>query len=1120
MIVKSYYFILVKIMNNSKNNLPKIGDRYYYKRSKLLVSVALIISLFILVLGSINFFKNRTNVSLNAYRNLENISNTKIENIAYWKKDKIDDATLLMNDAAQHKFLSDYTKNSDNDSTAVRWMRSLIIHEDIVELILYNTEKKSLLSTDNPEELKEINRIVSFDSSVINRKVIMSDFFIDDDNKEIRLALFIPVFDNFNSKDNVSKVLMVELDPAKSLQRLISKISDNNLSSEAYIVLDAGNEVIFLPDLKNKSNANFNYKIPKSDSLKDCVKAVNGLRGKFEGPDYKGNNVHAFIQEVPNTKWLLISKTNTDEIKENAFSDNNITIIFTLSLVFLALFVTYIYNKKNQEAYFKNLYKEQVTKNIELERFNVLLQNANDNIMLYDENGKCLDANNKALETYGYTLEEITQLYVSDIRAPEKRSDIKELIAKLKNKEGIVFETLHITKSGKIFPVEISATRIDIDGKVFLQGISRDISYRTEFQKKILESEEKFKSVFTYANDVMFIMDSMNLVDVNKNAEIIFEYSHDEMVGLTPADISPEFQSDGKTSSSKASEYVTKALNGEPQFFEWIHKTSSGIEFPSEVSLNSININNKIFVFAVVRDITFRKVLDKSLKEKEESLELALDGSKLGYYDLNLITGAISTNSTCYEILGYEKVDVIQDRKWWRELIHPEDVEISNKVWIDYINGLKNIYQVEVRMRCKDGSYKWILDKCKLFEVSNDGVPIRVVGTHMDITQRRTYEDAIIKAKEAAEESNTLKSNFLTNMSHELRTPLTGILGFSELLLSELENEDHREMVDLILKGGKRLTVTLNSILDLSRLESNQLDIVKDKINVIEIAEDSVVNFSKLASDKNLNLHFESKYQIVHCLIDEKILTDVFYNLLQNAITYTNSGEINVTVNTVKKNNKEYASISVKDTGIGIAKKFHKQIFEPFRQASEGLSRKFEGTGLGLTLTKKYVNMLDGNIELISDEGKGAEFIVTLPLIQATVKPLYIDDKHFEDNDSTLTAVFVEDEVENFELVRMLLKPYMEVVNITSSKDAIEHIKTTQYNMVFMDIGLKDINGIEVTKFIRNLDNYKNIPIIAITAFAMEGDKERILDSGCNEYISKPFTKEDLFAAVGKYIKL
>jgi CheY-like chemotaxis protein len=292
-------------------------------------------------------------------------------------------------------------------------------------------------------------------------------------------------------------------------------------------------------------------------------------------------------------------------------------------------------------------------------------------------------------------------------------------------------------------------------------------------------------------------------------------------------------------------------------------------------------------------------------------------------------------------------------------------------------------------------------------------------------------------------------------------------------------------------------------------------------MNIAGIAGEVVANLKTISENKNLKLFFESKYQIVNCLIDEKMLADICYNLIQNAITYTNKGEIRVKIDTLSKNGKEYASLSVKDTGIGIAQKFHKQIFEPFRQASEGLSRKFEGTGLGLTLTKKYVDMLDGNITLISEEGCGAEFVVTLPLIEAVIQPVFINQENENSKrENKLTSLFVEDEIESFEFVRMLLRPYMDVENITSGKVAMEQVKNKQYNMIFMDIGLSGINGMDVTRFIRKLENYKYIPIIAVTAFAMEGDKERSLESGCNEYISKPFTKEDLFSAVGKYINI
>ena len=315
-------------------------------------------------------------------------------------------------------------------------------------------------------------------------------------------------------------------------------------------------------------------------------------------------------------------------------------------------------------------------------------------------------------------------------------------------------------------------------------------------------------------------------------------------------------------------------------------------------------INNKKYIFAVLRDITFRKILDYSLKDKEKSLELALDGSELGYYDMDLKTGKVTTNQTCYQMLGYKEEDVKQNRDWWKELIHTDDIVQSNLLWEEHLSGKRDLYTMEVRMRAKDGSYKWILDKSKLFEVSAEDEVARVVGTHMDISQRKSYEEAILRAKEEAEESSNLKSNFLTNMSHELRTPLTGILGFSELLSTELEDEEQKEMADLIFKGGRRLTNTLNSILDLSRLESNQLSVSRSLINLAKVVEESVELYSSPAKIKGLNLILESNFETLNCNLDEKMIYDILYNLLQNAITYTNIGGITVTIDLIKKNRK------------------------------------------------------------------------------------------------------------------------------------------------------------------------------------------------------------------------
>jgi len=1107
-------------MDKGSENFPLNESENFDKISRPLIISTIIVILITILLGTLNYFHTQANITKEAYLNLENISNSKISSINYWRKDKIDDAKLIMNDISHKSLLINYKEGNSSETQVKLWMKSLLNHEDIIEVILYDSNKNPLIFTGEKEFVTERERGDAYDKCLKTKDVVVSDFFVENDKNLVRISIFIPVFNSINDKNEVCNVLMMDFDPDKYLEKFVTEWPIHTESSEACLVRDDGKDVVYLSDVKGTVNSSLKFKISKEDTSVVSVKAVLGLRGRCRAYDYAKKEVYAVINAVPGTNWILITKTNADEIVKNSMVTGVFTFMITFVIIVLALFVTYFFNRKNKAQFFMAMYNKELQKNIQLERFNVLLNNAYDCIILYDSKGNILDANTRALETYGYRLEEIKKLNVVNIRAPENRMNIKDIIESLKHSEGMIIETVHQTKSGKIFPVEVSASRIDFEGKTYLQGISRDISSRKEFEKLLIESEEKFKSVFTYANDVMFILDGCNLISVNKNAESLFGYKNEEMIKMTPAEISPEFQEDGCSSKSKSEDYINKALNGEPQFFEWIHKNSDGVEFPTEVSLNAIIINNKKYVFTVLRDITFRKILDETLKDKEKSLELALDGSELGYYDMNLETGKVITNQTCYRMLGYDETDITQHRDWWRELMHKDDIERSKKIWEDHLSGKKDLYEMEVRMKKKDGDFIWILDKSKIFETNSDGSALRVVGTHMDISQRKSYEEAILRAKESAEESNSLKSNFLTNMSHELRTPLTGILGFSELLSSELENEEQKEMADLIFKGGKRLTNTLNSILDLSRLESNQLAVSKSIINLVKLLEESIELYRKSALMKGLYVNFECNYEVIECNIDEKMTYDIVYNLLQNSITYTNEGGITVSLDLHKTDECDFARLSVRDTGIGINPKFHKQIFEPFRQASEGLSRKFEGTGLGLTLTKKFTEMMGGEIKVISEEGNGADFIITLPLLRYTK----ISSQTFEEinakKEININAIFVEDEIENYELVNMLLRPYMNLENYTSSTEALEIIKKRKYDIIFMDIGLKDINGIEATKIIRKLDNYKDTPIIAITAFAMIGDKEKILESGCNEYISKPFTKEQLFDALKKYIKL
>lgn len=255
-----------------------------------------------------------------------------------------------------------------------------------------------------------------------------------------------------------------------------------------------------------------------------------------------------------------------------------------------------------------------------------------------------------------------------------------------------------------------------------------------------------------------------------------------------------------------------------------------------------------------------------------------------------------------------------------------------------------------------------------------------------DITERKKVEEELIKAKEKAEEINKLKSNFLANMSHELRTPLIGILGYAELIINDSFDNDLKEKVGVIYKSGKKLNETLNAILDLSKIESEKVYIKYEKFNLGEIIKESVMLYKTLAEDKNLEIKYSSGTNGLLVELDKKMFSKVINNLLSNAIKYTNQGEVIISTT----NNNGVLKIEVKDTGIGIPEDKLDIIFKPFRQVSEGYNRRFDGTGLGLTITKMLVELMNGRIYFESTHEEGSNFIIEFPVYADQNKDHYL----------------------------------------------------------------------------------------------------------------------------------
>ena len=801
------------------------------------------------------------------------------------------------------------------------------------------------------------------------------------------------------------------------------------------------------------------------------------------------------------------------------------------------------------------LKRKYTEKQLRLTEFS--LENATPAVFWITPDGKFSYVNDATARHLGYSKEELKNMNLAQIEPYYQAYKKENQWAKLKKNKSQKFETVHIKKDGTHVPVEITSHYVNFHGEEYAFAFAQDITDRKKKEEEIHKREEDLRTTLHSIGDAVISTDlNGNIVRMNPVAQKLTGWDYADANGRSLEEV---FQIVNSLTGEKVEDPVLK-----------IRKTGNIVGLANHTMLTAKDGNkyqiadsgapikdskgNITGVVLVFRDVTEDYRLREALKQNEEQLKRAQSIAKLGSWQFNLSTGIVHASEEARKIYGlpHDKTITIPEVQ---KIPLPEYRPMLDKA-LEKLIKKEDKYEVEFKIkRPKDGRILTIYSFAEYDEEQNT-----VTGTIQDITKRKEAEEKIIKqnreyealyeeylskneelqdnlkyireinaelkrAKEKAEESDRLKSAFLANMSHEIRTPLNAVIGFTQLLNKNNVSPERRENYMNIIQNKSHLLLQLiNDVIDLSKIDANQISLKYKACSLNRLLSEIYNSFKVKMKNEDKHHHLTLTLQNglndhqSFILTDNKRLEQIISNLLNNAVKFTEKGSITFGY---EKYGEDTLQFYVTDTGIGISKEMQSKIFSRFHQANESITKTYGGTGLGLSIAKSMVEMLGGQIWVESEENSGTTFYFTLPY----KKPEANSDEYSENEAKSenlwdgKSILIVEDDPSAQILIKDILKTTgVKVFLSKTGEEGLKLFKQKPVDLILVDIKLHDINGLEVTKQIRSLSSGKQIPVIAQTAYAMEGDDHKSKDAGCDDYISKPIDINSLKKKIEKFL--
>ncbi len=639
-----------------------------------------------------------------------------------------------------------------------------------------------------------------------------------------------------------------------------------------------------------------------------------------------------------------------------------------------------------------------------------------------------------------------------------------------------------------------------------LTGVIRDITEAKLAEKALRESEMRFKALHNASFGGIAIHDNGIILECNQGLSEMTGYSPDELIGMN-----------GLLLISEKSRNLV--MNNIRRKFEKPYEAfglrKDGTEYPLRLEARNIPYKGQEVRTVEFRDITEQKKAESELRLSEERFRTFIDHSYDAVFIHDIDGRVTDVNQTMQKMYGVSAEEAVQYTI--ADYTGPEsDMRIAAENWKKVMAGEDCLFTWQAR-RPKDGFFFDVEVYLTKLTIADKEI---IFANVRDITDRKKAEAELIKAKEKAEESNRLKSAFLANMSHEIRTPMNGILGFMSLLKQpDLTGEERNEFIEIVNASGQRLLDTINDIIEVSKIDAGQVSVHESLVNINDILNFHYGFFEQQAKEKGVALRLNAPESSGECIIyaDKHKLEGIITNLIKNAIKFTNAGYIEFGC----KFDDSWIKFYIEDTGLGIPPDRQEAIFERFVQADLQITRPHEGSGLGLSIVKAYIDLMGGDIRVESAPGKGSKFIFRIPYKPYVMGKKAAKGKNAANIDiSGLITVLVaeDDETSYLYFEKILRKENIRLIRASNGEETVAAVKNNpEISMILLDIKMPGIDGNEAARQIREFN--KDIIIIAQTAYALPGDRESAIDAGCNEYISKPVDIDKLKSMINQFVK-